>query len=174
VDWTLKIKLILISVFWQIDKLQKNKMKTFKIKNLSKGIFSIAVVLFASLFFQSCSEKMTFVNSSVVPSAQGSVKIKKDGNNNYAIDLNTMRLAEPDRLSPPKSVYVVWMNTEQNGTKNIGQMETSSSLLNSTLKSSLKTVTTYKPTGFFITAENDGKIHQPEGVVVLKTSTVAN
>jgi hypothetical protein len=149
-------------------------MKTFKIKNVSKSILSFAVILLASSLFQSCAEKMAFENSSVVPAAQGSIKIKKDRNNNYDINLSTMHLAEPTRLSPSKSVYVVWMNTEQNGTKNIGQMETSSSLLSSTLKSSLKTVTTYKPVGFFITAENDGKIHQPEGQVVLKTSTVTN
>lgn len=145
-------------------------MKTLKIGNLNKNIFSVAVIFLAFLLLQSCAKKMRFLNSSVVPAAQGSVTIKKDGNNNYAINLNTMRLASPQRLNPSKSVYVVWMNTEQNGAKNIGQMETSSSLLSSTLKSSLKTVTTFKPTGFFITAENDGKVQQPEGQVVLSTS----
>jgi hypothetical protein len=35
-------------------------------------------------------------------------------------------------------------------------------------------VTTFKPVGLFITAKNDGKIQQPVGEVVLKTSTVIN
>lgn len=35
----------------------------------------------------SCSEKITFSNSVIVPAAQGSVKIKKDNNENYAVDL---------------------------------------------------------------------------------------
>jgi hypothetical protein len=47
-------------------------------------------------------------------------------------------------------------------------------LLSSTLKNSLITVTTFKPVGLFITAKNDGKIQQPVGEVVLKTSTVIN
>jgi hypothetical protein len=154
--------------------LQKKTMETFKIKHGGKSILFISLIFFTSLFFQSCAEKMAFMNSPVAPAAEGSVKIKKDNNNNYAIDLITMRLAEPERLTPSKKLYIVWMTTEQNGTKNIGQMESSSSLLSSTLKSSLTTVTTFKPVGFFITAENDANIQQPMGQVVLRTSAIVS
>ncbi len=81
-----------------------------------------------------------------------------------------MRLADPKRLDPPKDTYVVWMETSSNGTKNIGSLNTSSSLFSSTLKSSLKTVTPYKPTDFLITAENDKEVQYPNGQVVLKTN----
>jgi hypothetical protein len=149
-------------------------MKTLKIGTLNRNIFSVAVIFLALLLLQSCATKMNFLNSSVVPAAEGSVTIKKDGNNNYAVNLKTTRLADPKRLSPSRSVYVVWMNTEQNGAKNIGQMKTSGSLLSSALKSSLQTVTTFKPVGFFITAEDNSDIQQPEGQVVLRTSNADN
>ena len=134
-----------------------------------KSIYSLIAVLVITLIFSSCATKMAFQTSSVVPAAEGNVKIKKDKNNNYNININVMRLASPQRLNPPKDLYVVWMNTAGNEAKNIGQITTSSSLLSKTLRSSLKTVSTNKPTGFFITAESDGNIQFPGGQVVLTT-----
>jgi hypothetical protein len=104
-----------------------------------------------------------------VPAAEGRIKVKMDGNGNYKIDLNVIRLAESKRLNPPKEMYVVWMNTEQNGRKNIGQLKTSSGFLSKTLTSSLNTVTFFKPSGFIITAEDDPNIQYPTGTVVLTT-----
>jgi len=146
-------------------------MKAIKVKKFSKFISPVVVLLFITLFFQSYPEKLVFLNSSVVPSAQGTVEIKIDDNNNYAIEISITRLASPKRLDPPKKVYVVWINTEKNGAINIGQLNTSTTLLSSTLKSSLKTVTAFKPAGFFITAEDVGNIKQPTGKVVMKTGS---
>ncbi len=133
------------------------------------GVFSIAILLFTIFSLQSCARKVAFTTSTVVPAAQGSVKVKKGENNNYNIELNIIRLADPKRLNPPKDTYVVWMETEQNGTKNIGQLETSTSLFSKTLKSSLETVTPFKPTRFFVTAEDNANIQQPGPQVVLRT-----
>lgn len=143
-------------------------MKTINHASL-RNIYSLAVVAFIVFALSSCARKMSFQTSPVVPAAQGTVKIKKDKNKNYNIDLNVMRLASPDRLNPPKDLYVVWMTTVGSDAKNIGQIKTSSSLLSKTLKSSLKTISTTQPTGFFITAENDGNIQYPGEEVVLKT-----
>ncbi|HEY8689100.1 MAG TPA: hypothetical protein VIM07_07685 [Chitinophagaceae bacterium] len=74
-----------------------------------------------------------------------------------------MRLAESSRLDPPKKVYIVWVNTEENGTKEVGQLITSSSLLSKTMKSSLKTSVPFQPTSFFITAEDDADTHSNSG-----------
>lgn len=60
---------------------------------------------------------------------------------------------------------VVWMETSGNGTKNIGSLNTSSGFLSGKMKSSLKTVTPYKPTGFYITAEDDASVQYANGVV---------
>ncbi len=104
-----------------------------------------------------------------MPAAQGSVKVKKDNNNNYSIDLDIIRLADPKRLEPSKSTYVVWMETAENGSKNIGSLNTSSSMFSKTLKSSLKTVSPFKPVSLFITAEDNADIQYPSFQVVLRT-----
>ncbi|MEO7044460.1 MAG: hypothetical protein ABI091_04085 [Ferruginibacter sp.] len=135
----------------------------------SRILYLLTAALFIIFTFGSCSKKMSFQTSAVVPAAEGTVKIKKDKNNNYNIALSVKRLASPDRLNPPKKFYVVWMNSNNNAAKNIGQIKTSSSLLSKTLKSSLKTVSTTQPTSFFITSEDDANIQYPAGVVVLTT-----
>ncbi len=145
-------------------------MKSIKINKHSAGLFSAGILVLTALILPSCARKMTFQNSTIVPSAEGSVKIKKDKNNNYAIDLSTIRLADPSRLDPPKTIYIVWMNTDQHGTKKVGQLKTSSSLLSKTLKSSLKTSVPYNPTGFFISAEDNGDVTEPSGEIVLRTN----
>ena len=92
---------------------------------------------------------MSFQTSSVVPAAEGTVKVKKNKNKNYNIELSVIGLADPSRLDPPRKVYMVWMNTQENGIKEVGQLKTSSSLLSKTMKSSLKTSVPFQPTGFF-------------------------
>ncbi len=135
----------------------------------TKSIFSIAITFFLVFTLASCSNKISFQTSSVVPSAEGSVKVKKDNNNNYSIDLNVIRLADPKRLEPSKSTYVVWIETAENGSKNIGSLNTSSSMFSKTLKSSLKTVSPFKPVSLFITAEDNADIQYPGSQVVLRT-----
>jgi hypothetical protein len=144
-------------------------MKTTR-QQTTRNIFSIGIIFFLAFSLASCSKKISFQTSSVVPAAEGSVKVKKDNNNNYSIDLNVIRLADPKRLEPSKSTYVVWMETSESGTKNIGSLNTSSSMLSKTLKSSLKTVSPFKPVGIYITAEDNADIQYPGSQVVLRTN----
>ncbi|MCU7549284.1 hypothetical protein OCK74_09160 [Chitinophagaceae bacterium LB-8] len=139
--------------------------------SFSQSIF-INILLAGSLMLllNSCSRKLNFSSSVVVPAAEGSVKVKKDRNKNYSIKVSAINLAEPEKLLPPKSTYVVWIETERNGIKNIGQLKSSSGFLTKTLKATLNTVTSFKPNRFFITAEDEAKIQYPGGQVVLTTS----
>ncbi len=137
-----------------------------------KTILFSLVAFTIMLAFDSCSKKIAFGVSSIAPAAKASAKIKKDKNKNYAIDLSVMHLANPERLAPPRKYYVVWMVTERNGTKNIGQIKSSSSLISSTLKGSLKTVTSFRPAELFITAEDDANIQWPGSMVVLKSDAI--
>ena len=116
----------------------------------------------------SCSKKLNFSTSTIVPAADGSIKYKKSDNGNYAVDIKILHLAEPKKLVPSRNHYVVWMQTESNGIKNLGQITTSTGLFSNTLKSSLKTVTPFKPKSFFITAEDDANISYPGTQVVLR------
>jgi hypothetical protein len=104
-------------------------------KQFSKIACFVILIAFGLL---SCTKKMMFNASPVVPAAKGDVKLKKDGNNNYEVELSLKHLADSKRLTPPRETYVVWIETENNGIKNIGQINSSSGLLSSTMKASLK------------------------------------
>ncbi|MEO5977528.1 MAG: hypothetical protein ABIS36_09555 [Chryseolinea sp.] len=137
---------------------------------LTRTSFSKISLLFSILFITaSCASNYPFQTSSVVPAAEGGVKVKRDKNSNYDVSMSTIRLAQPTRLSPSRQYYVAWMTTEGNGVKNIGQLKSSSSLFSKTLKSSLETVTSFKPTGFFITAEDNSSIQYPSEQIILRT-----
>jgi anti-sigma-K factor RskA len=129
-------------------------------RNISLGVLITLLVTFSA----SCSRKMVFTTSSVVPAAQGTVKVSKDRNNNYEIKISIKNLADVKRLQPQKQTYVVWMVTADGETKNIGLL-TSSKKLSATLK----TVSSSDPAKIFITAENDPGAQYPGEQLVLST-----
>ncbi len=138
-------------------------------KSTSKKIFFTTASLLLLILFTSCAKKINFSTSSVVPAARGTVKVKKDNNHNYVIKIQLNGLAEVKRLQPPKLTYVVWMESDQQVAKNIGQINSSSSMLSKTLKASFETVTPLKPTKIFITAEDDAATQYPGDMVVIST-----
>ena len=145
-----------------------------KIK-LSKRMQKIAVLFtMAILFFPiaSCAQKTHFLVSTVAPAAKGTLRVKKDSNKNYRIKISIMNLAEPSRLTPSKSAYVVWMIAEDNTPKNIGQIKTSTSLLSNTLKASFETVSAEKPIKLFITAEDDPSIQYNYSEIILTSKNL--
>lgn len=138
--------------------------------NVARGyLFSISLLLI--LMLSSCSRKINFANSTIVPAARGSVEVKKDKNNNYAIDIDIRHLAEPERLPEPKKLYIVWVESSENGIQNIGQLKTSTGLITETLRASMKAVSPYKPTRVIITAEDQANIQSPGNYIVLNTSS---
>jgi hypothetical protein len=144
-------------------------MKTTKLINLKKNILPgiFAMIFIFSLF--SCATSVNFLNSSVVPAARGSVKIKTDNNKNYVIQITLSDLAEASRLEPAKLTYIVWMITDRDLTKNIGQLNSSKGFMSKQLKGSFKTVSSDKPVKIFITAEYDAAVQYPGTQVVLST-----
>ncbi|MFD0931184.1 hypothetical protein ACFQ0R_01085 [Psychroflexus salinarum] len=120
------------------------------------------------IFITACATKVNFPVSQVAPGADITAKVKKDGNDNYKIDLKAENLTSPDRLDPPKEMYVVWIETAR-GTKNIGKINMSSSLFSSTRKGSLSTTTAFEPKRIIITAENTSSNNEP-GTFVIVTS----
>jgi hypothetical protein len=144
-------------------------MKTTRLINLKKNILPgiFAMILIFSLI--SCATSVNFLNSAVVPAARGSVKIKTDNNKNYSIQITLTDLAEASRLQPPKLTYIVWMITDRELTKNIGQLNSSKGFMSKQLKGSFKTVSSDKPVKIFITAEDDAAVQYPGNQVVLST-----
>jgi hypothetical protein len=144
-------------------------MKTTRLNDLKKnillGIFAIMIVFSLS----SCATSVSFLTSSVVPAARGTVKVKKDNNKNYVIQISLTDLAEATKLQPSKLTYIVWMITDRQLTKNIGQLNSSKGFMSKQLKGSFKTVSSDKPVQIFITAEDDAGIQYPGTEVVLST-----
>lgn len=143
-----------------------------QISTSAKTVLFIFMTTLLVIGISSCAKKIMFEQSSIVPGAEGSVKITKDRNSNYSIHIDVLHLAEPKKLQPAKSVYLVWMQTEDNSTKNVGILNSSSSLLSKTLKASLHTVSPFKPTRIYVTAEDDSKITFPAGETVLTTGNL--
>ncbi|MGB8489806.1 MAG: hypothetical protein WCE64_01990 [Bacteroidales bacterium] len=147
-------------------------MKATRINYMSRNVSSGVLITLMVAFSTSCATKMTFSTSSVVPAAQGYVKVSKDKNKNYVIKISVTDLAEVERLQPPKQTYVVWMVTSEGLTKNIGQLKSSKSFMLKKLTAYLKTVSTFNPAKIFITAENDPDVQYPGDQVVLSTGRI--
>lgn len=148
------------------------RRNTIKLNVMNNAISFIVLLFFVMGFLGSCTKKTPFLASSVVPAAEGWVKVNTDKNNNYKVELNVQRLADPKRLSPPKNIYAVWIDTEQNGQQNIGQLRPEGGLFSNSMNSSLNTLTPYKPISVFVTAEDNINIKHPDNQIVLKTDTL--
>ena len=144
-------------------------MKAKKQNLLSKNILIGAMCTLMIFSLPSCAKKMNFLNSAYVPAARGYIKIKKDHNKNYVIQVNLQNLAEVSRLIPPKQSYVVWIITDQGATKNIGKINSASGTFSSTIKAFLEAVSSVKPTKVFITAEVDENTQFPDSQIMLST-----
>lgn len=142
----------------------------YSTKTIMRMITKLTPVFMAAvmLFLSACSPKIAFNTSTVVPTAEGSVKVKKDKNGNYVIDTEIVNLAPPDKLPNPQQLYVVWADTPE-GTKNLGQIKTSKTLFGKALKAGLAAITTTKPSRVYVTAEQTATAEYPGNYVVLTT-----
>lgn len=147
----------------------KTKMMNYLKMTPTRIVYFTIAAAMMLFIFSSCSKKISFQTSSVVPAAKGTVQVKKDDNNNYKVKMSITNLAEPSRLQPAKNTYVVWMETDNNGTKNIGQINSSTGFLSSKLTASFESVSSFKPIKIFITAEDNATIQYPGMQVVLST-----
>lgn len=144
----------------------KQSILISRIKNIIL-ILASAMMIFS---FGQCNAQADFLTSSVVPAARGSVTVNKDKYNNYIMEIQISNLAEASRLTPPKNTYVVWMVTDENITKNIGQIRTKTSFFSKKLKADFETKTAFRPVRIFITAEYDPNLQYSEREIVMTTA----
>ncbi|MBZ9650678.1 hypothetical protein [Psychroflexus montanilacus] len=130
--------------------------------------FNIPVLIILLIFVSSCATKVDFPVSKTVPEANVTAKVKKDGNDNYKIDLKAEDLTSPERLDPSREMYVVWIETAR-GTKNIGKLNISSGMFSSKRKGSLSTTTAFKPSRIIITAENTSTNNEPGTFIIVSS-----
>lgn len=144
----------------------KNSNLNFIVKNTL--LFTLVIAVF--ILLNSCAKKINFQTSQVVPAARGTVKVKKDDNKNYGIKINLWNLAEAKRLPTSEKTYVVWMESDQQAVKNLGQLNSGRSRLSKKLKASFETVSPVKPTKIFITAEDNSGVQYPGNELILTTN----
>ena len=123
---------------------------------MKKIILLVTLVMLAS-----CSSKVKFPVSNVAPGAEISVKKSKDDNKNNKIVIEAKYLTSPDRLSPAKKYYLVWLQTKENGLQNLGKLVTDSSA-----KVSFEAITPFEIDEVFITAEDDAAVKYPTGLEI--------
>jgi hypothetical protein len=144
-------------------------MKTKKTNKFLTGIF-FGILVGSILFLStSCAQTVTFLNSSVVPAAKGSVKVKQDKNKNYVIEVEIEDLAEVERLQTSNQTYVVWMETDRGNTENLGQLKSSRSFFSKQKTASLETVSSFKPVKIFVTTESGINVRYPGNQIILTT-----
>lgn len=131
--------------------------------------FPLLAALLVCFSFGACARKIAFQTSTVEPAAVGKVKIKKDKNNNYSMQVNVEHLGSPQRLTPAKEVYVVWAETPDNQEKNVGRIVVGASMFSKELTGSLNTVLLFQPKRVFITAEMQAQVDSPGTQVVMTT-----
>ena len=127
--------------------------------------FLLLSALTLSLLSISCANTAKFPVSSVTPAADISATKTQDRNNNYLIEVSTKNMASADRLSPPMNNYSVWLVTDNDGTKNLGQLDNKNGR-----NGTLKATTPFNGKEIFITAESKGDNAYPSGVEVARAS----
>jgi len=140
-------------------------MITTETNFLTKTMFLLGMLAIMAFSMSSCTKKISFLTSSVVPAAEGQIAVKSDKNNNYVIQIEVTNLADVNRLQPPKNSYVVWLETDRGQARNIGGI-----VISNNLKASFETVSSFKPIRIFITAEENENTQYPGPMVVLTTN----
>jgi hypothetical protein len=145
-------------------------MKLINNKPGNRNMLFALLIGAALVTISSCAKKINFQTSTVVPAARGTVKVKKDNNSNYVINIDLFNLAEAKRLASNEQTYVVWMESGNRAVKNLGQINSSTKMFSKKLKASFEAVSSVKPTKIFITAENNSSVEYPGNELILTTS----
>jgi hypothetical protein len=102
--------------------------------------------------------EIPLVASSIVPAASGKVSYEHDRNGNIKLQIQTKNLAAPERLTPAKVAYVVWIEPRDGQPQNAGVLK-----VNDDLDGSFRTTTASKAFDVKVTAEDNPTVSQPTG-----------
>jgi hypothetical protein len=128
----------------------------------------LLIALFAMLFTMALSaETVHMVSDASVPAAQGKVEVGHDDNGNTRLHVVVNHMARPERLTPAKQVYVVWIQQPGNEAQNLGTLQ-----IGDHLKAELAATTPLKDNYMvFVTAEDNPQVTMPSEPRLL-TATV--
>ena len=123
--------------------------------------YKLLTILALALIMSSCATTIKFPVSDITPAADIVATMDKDNNGNIKITVSAKNLAAVERLNPPKRAYLVWIVSERDGVRNIGK------LLNKNAQNTgLETITPFKFSEIFITAEDYADASFPTGIEI--------
>jgi hypothetical protein len=125
-------------------------------------VFLAAVVASSNAYG---GKKFPLRASTAVPAARGKIDIGKDSNGNTKVKMEAEHLAEPGKLSPPRSDYVIWFQEKGAEALTQGRLR-----IDKNLKGSFATSTPLKNFDVFVTAESNANTKQPAGTEVFRTT----
>ena len=126
--------------------------------------FSVTIVFVVALLSVEALGAKTFplTSSPTVPAASGKVEVKKDKNGNNELTIKAEHLAQPGRLTPPATTYVVWFQERNGDPMSQGELR-----VRKDLGGEFKATTHLSNFDVLITAEGDPTTKSPSGQVVL-------
>lgn len=124
----------------------------------------VALLLAAGLVLSAWAGEHRMKNSSdLVPSATGKVDIDKDDNGNQRVKVRVYHLVDPEKLSPARNGYVVWVQPKGKDPELLGMLR-----VNKDWEGTLEGTTPYKNFTVFVTAEENPKPDAPSGTEILR------
>jgi hypothetical protein len=126
-------------------------------------IICLALALFCTI--ANAAKKFPLTATSAVPAARGQVEVDKDKNGNIRLNMKVEHLANPQNLTPPAVVYIVWLQEKGGNPENQGQLK-----VDKNLSARFEAVTPSTSFDLFVTGERDHSAKAPGGTEVLRTS----
>lgn len=121
------------------------------------------VIIGVFVLMVSCGKTIKFPVSDVVPAADITAKITKEGEPNYLVTIVAKNLAAPERLQTAKKIYVIWAISEAGVVRNTGHF-----MHENAKKATYKASFPYQPIEVFITAENEQDNCTPAGIEITR------
>jgi len=131
---------------------------------VNKRIAIILIIAVAGITY-AYGKNYPLTANAAVPAARGKVTGGKDANGNTTVKIAAEHLAEPGKLSPPGSDYVVWFQEKGAEPQTQGRMR-----IDKNLKGSFETSTPLRNFDIFVTAESDASSKRPTGTEVFRTT----
>ena len=120
------------------------------------------------LILSACANTISFPVSTIAPAAVGTASFNKDKNNNYIVNVKVKYLTSADRLTPSKSIYVVWIKSDKGDIKNIGQL-----ISDKNNNATMTGISSSKPVQIFISAEDKGDVSWPSNQELFRIQNIA-
>jgi len=131
---------------------------------MKKKLLVMAVLILSSMSLAGCATKVAVTPSATLPAAAGETKLTRDANGNTVVNLKVRHFAPVQNLQPPKSTYVVWVETPDRQLMNLGQLR-----IGQDREGKLTATTPFKTFRLLISAEDFPTVKQPSNQVVLVT-----